>query len=905
MNEREIFDAAVDIPDTDQQVAFVTNACGEDVEQRERLLELLDARRRLGTFLEVPIHAMPITIEGANAESPGTQIGPYKLLEQIGEGGMGVVYLAEQREPVKRRVALKIIKPGMDSKQVLARFEAERQALAIMDHPNIAKVLDAGATESGRPYFVMELVKGLPITRFCDDNRLDARDRVQLFMSVCHAVQHAHQKGIIHRDLKPSNVLVAMYDDQPVAKIIDFGVAKATNQQLTERTLFTQVGQIVGTWEYMSPEQAVFNQLDVDTRSDVYSLGVILYELLTGVTPLERERLRSSALEEVLRIIREEDPPKPSTRISSLGDAASATAAYRRTSASTLTKSLRGDMDWIIMKSLEKSRARRYQSASSLAADLKHYLDGEPVEARSPSLTYKLQKIASQHRLALTVSAIVLLTLLIGTAGTTWMAMKYRAAMVRYKEILKDLGEELVDRAMADAFSGDLEGAKRSIAKAQEAEAPGNLLCTLEGIALDLGGDNKEAIKSLEQAVQEYPNDRLPLAALRFVRRAESEEYLLQAHLAELPDQPQSEIERDYEKLLVCLSRDVRGERDDLMKVVHDLDELIMDHRRWGMAYLSRARAWMELGMESRDLGDFRKAIADIESAQTLLSAGDELDYTSIYVLTTALECAQDQASKADLDDWGRIAKEIADRRQGKQSFALGHYFHAIGQDEQADKLDAEFLRASQSAREDFNFLSAAALFGVGSPGVVQLMRDAQARAKSAMVRADFECTLGVILVAESASGREEAMKIFQDLRSRDLPGAYYLSLLEIPLLAGHHDVARNAANEFLKSTRTENEWRWFKYPVQYYAGLLSDEELLRKAGPFGNAQCMAHFSIGMKSLALGEREKAKEHFRRTIATRQIGWYNCNLAKGYLMRMEQNPNWPDWIQARLVEEQRK
>ena len=257
-------------------------------------------------------------------------IGPYKLLQQLGEGGMGVVYLAEQQHPVKQRVALKIIKHGMDSKKFIARFEAERQALAMMDHPNIAKVLDAGCTDNGRPYFVMELVKGIPITEFCDENRLTTRERLQLFIQVCQAVHHAHQKGIIHRDIKPSNVLVALYDQKPVPKVIDFGVAKATNQQLTEKTLFTEVGSILGTWEYMSPEQAVLNQLDVDTRTDVYSLGVLLYELLTGETPFDRQRLREAQLMETLRMIREEEPPKPSTRISSLGERATATAAYRK-----------------------------------------------------------------------------------------------------------------------------------------------------------------------------------------------------------------------------------------------------------------------------------------------------------------------------------------------------------------------------------------------------------------------------------------------------------------------------------------------------------------------------------------------------------------------------------------------
>jgi serine/threonine protein kinase len=296
----------------------------------------------------------------------------------FGEGGMGVVYMAEQEHPVRRRVALKIIKPGMDSGQVIARFEAERQALAMMDHPNIAKVLDAGTIEAhgppsvgvGRPYFVMELVKGVPITKFCDENHLTPRERLELFLPVCQAVQHAHTKGIIHRDLKPSNVLVALYDDQPVPKVIDFGVAKATGEKLTERTMFTAFGSFVGTLEYMSPEQAKLNALDIDTRSDIYALGILLYELLTGSTPLEKARLKESALDELLRLIREEEPPKPSTRLSRSGEALATISSRRRTEPAKLGKVLRGELDWIVMKALEKDRTRRYETASGLARDL-------------------------------------------------------------------------------------------------------------------------------------------------------------------------------------------------------------------------------------------------------------------------------------------------------------------------------------------------------------------------------------------------------------------------------------------------------------------------------------------------------------------------------------------------------
>ena len=353
-------------------------------------------------FLEVPPTGLgtPPTLDQAPRETPGTQIGPYKLLQELGEGGMGTVFLAEQQHPVERRVALKIIKAGMDSRQVLARFEAEEQALAMMDHQNIAKVFDAGVTPTGRPYFVMELVKGIPITQYCDHEHLNPRERLELFIPVCQAVQHAHQKGIIHRDLKPSNVIVALYDGKPVPKVIDFGVAKATGARLTERTMFTEVGQIVGTLEYMAPEQAELNNLDIDTRADIYSLGVLLYELLTGSPPFTARELRSAAFDEMLRIIREVEPPKPSTRLSS-SEALPTIAANRKLEPQRLTKLVSGEIDWIVMKCLEKERTRRYETATGLALDIKRYLHEEPVAAGPPSRRYRLRKFARKHRVAL------------------------------------------------------------------------------------------------------------------------------------------------------------------------------------------------------------------------------------------------------------------------------------------------------------------------------------------------------------------------------------------------------------------------------------------------------------------------------------------------------------------------
>jgi WD40 repeat protein/serine/threonine protein kinase len=414
-----IFLAALDRATPQERAAFVEGACAGRPALRQRVQALLAAHDELHGPLDAPPYRAATIDQAPLVEKPGTHIGPYKLLEQIGEGGMGVVYMAEQQEPVRRMVALKIIKPGMDSGQVLARFEAERQALALMDHPNIARVFDAGATPDGRPYFVMELVKGTPITAFCDANKLPARQRLELFVPVCQAIQHAHQKGVIHRDIKPSNVLIALYDDKPVPKVIDFGIAKAAGQPLTERTLHTGFGAIVGTPEYMSPEQATFNQLDIDTRSDVYSLGVLLYELLTGTTPVDKARFKDAAILEMLRVVREEEPARPSVKLSTTAARASI-AATRGTEPDKLAQLLRGELDWIVMKALEKDRNRRYETAAGLARDVDRYLQDELVEARPPSVGYRLRKLVKRHRGPVLAAALVLLALVGGIAGTTW-----------------------------------------------------------------------------------------------------------------------------------------------------------------------------------------------------------------------------------------------------------------------------------------------------------------------------------------------------------------------------------------------------------------------------------------------------------------------------------------------------
>ena len=471
LDVKMIFCEALERPAGPDRLAFLERACFDNPALLAQVEKLLCAHERASGFLvsssgaaspaagtepeKDPTNAAadsgdaPATpFERPIALGPGSRIGPYKLLQEIGQGGMGAVFMAEQDKPVRRRVALKVIKAGMDTAQVVARFEAERQALALMDHPNIAKVFDAGTTDTRRPFFAMELVKGIPITQYCDQGRLSPKERLELFISVCHAIQHAHQKGIIHRDIKPSNVLVTLIDAKPVPKVIDFGVAKAIDQRLTEKTLFTQFGSIVGTLEYMSPEQAEFSGMDVDTRSDVYALGVLLYELLTGTTPLEHERLRDTAYAEILRRIKEEEPPKPSTRLSLSCERLASIAAVRGTEPVRLTRAVRGDLDSIVMKAIDKSRTRRYESAGSFARDVQRYLDGDTVEACPPSAVYRLRKFASKHRGPVAI-ALAFAGLVVAGAGIS-IAMAVRATQAE-RETRQERNRAVIAEAEAKA----------------------------------------------------------------------------------------------------------------------------------------------------------------------------------------------------------------------------------------------------------------------------------------------------------------------------------------------------------------------------------------------------------------------------------------------------------------------
>jgi serine/threonine protein kinase/tetratricopeptide (TPR) repeat protein len=523
-----LFHGALERSSAEERAAYLDVACGQDAELRERIEALLRAHEQAGGFLpegsQQPSDPRATADERSTTEQAGLVLaGRYKLVEQIGEGGMGTVWMTQQTEPIKRLVAVKLLKPGMDSRQVVARFEAERQALALMDHPNIAKVLDGGTTGAGRPYFVMDLVRGVPITRYCDEHRLTPRQRLELFVPVCQAVQHAHQKGIIHRDIKPSNVLVAFYDGRPVPKVIDFGVAKAAGQPLTEHTLVTGFGAVVGTPEYMSPEQAELNNQDIDTRSDVYSLGVLLYELLTGTTPVDRKRLRKVALLEVLRKVREEEPPRPSARVSTTEELP-AIAANRATEPKRLSGLVRGELDWIVMKALEKDRNQRYETANGFALDVQRYLADEPVLACPPSAWYRFRKFARRNKARLTIAAGLLtaVAVLAGGCVWTWQDKAKRQAKTTY-EVNEALREAtlLWDQAKA-APVGDLSKWNAALEAAKRART-----------ALDAGSADDEIHQRVQRTLAELEEGRTAarLAAVQAGRDRRMVERLVRIRL--------------------------------------------------------------------------------------------------------------------------------------------------------------------------------------------------------------------------------------------------------------------------------------------------------------------------------------------------------------------------------------
>jgi tetratricopeptide (TPR) repeat protein len=791
---------------------------------------------------------------------------------------------------------------------VVARFEAERQALAMMDHTNIARVFDAGTTESGRPYFVMELVHGVPITEYCDANKLTPRQRLELFLPVCQAIQHAHQKGIIHRDIKPSNILVTMYDDKPVPKVIDFGVAKAVEQRLTEKTLFTQFGALVGTFEYMSPEQAEMNAFGVDTRSDIYALGVLLYELMTGSTPLERQRLREAAFNEIVRIIKEEEPQRPSVRLSTSGTLAKVAEA-RKTDPAKLSRLLRGELDWVVMKCLEKDRSRRYDTASALARDVERFLKDEPVEARPPSAWYRLRKAARRNRKALSVAGVVAAVVVLGAAVSLWQAWiasadRARAELAEARRIeeqtiadaklkaqeeerIAERRQEKLDRAIEAAFSGDLEKAHKTIVAAEKAGVAPDRVHWLHGLVHYQQGKLEDAIREFEAAVALKPS----VAAYAMHAQAlfdaslqsgnSLDRYRKSARI-DLINSMTPETAEDY----LC-----RGYTLWTFKNTHNLDI----RRTQPLADIDRAiamrdtplarafRTFEEGGVaidEGGDLPSFERALDGIRRAKHRLSDNKFVRFKSLHTHLWAAnlyeESGQPQKRKAVLEEAGPDAEELKEIHTVPYVMARVHYFEHIGDGEAAL---AELDRASRRPEtSDLVTQYALALYERNRDDEARRVLDERLKPENSAGQ-----MLRIILCAEQSGPDRAYQRYLEMARTREADGGkasvYEISGLK---LLGKKKEAADLADSI------------FNLPPGTSAST-SAAQLLQNAGTSRLKLCTSHYLVGLERLMDGDRAGARDHFQKALDTRIYTHNTYPYARTFLARMDRDREWPKWI----------
>ncbi|HMF11597.1 MAG TPA: protein kinase [Gemmataceae bacterium] len=917
--EESIFAEALDKRSPDELAAFLDGVCASDAALRARVENLLKSHEHAGSFLRKPLAA---TVDEPLTERPGTVIGPYKLKEQIGEGGMGLVFVAEQEVPVRRKVALKIIKPGMDSKQVIARFEAERQALAMMDHQNIAKVFDAGTTESGRPYFVMELVHGVPITEYCDANKLTPRQRLELFVPICQAIQHAHQKGIIHRDIKPSNVLVTMYDDKPVPKVIDFGVAKAIEQRLTEKSIYTQFGTLVGTFEYMSPEQAEMNAFGVDTRSDIYALGVLLYELLTGTTPLEKGRLREAAFDEIRRIIKEEEPQRPSVRLST-SDSLAKVAEARKTDPAKLSRLMRGELDWVVMRCLEKDRSRRYDNASALARDVERYLKDEPVEARPPSAWYRLRKATWRHRTALSVAGVVAAVVVLGAAATLWQASVARenralaekaeqdridAEVIAAAELQKQKEEQLaerrqekLDRAIEAAFGSDLKKAHNAILAAEAAGVAPDRVHWLHGLVHFQQGRLEDAIKEFESSIDLKPS----VAACAMHGQALFDASLysgnglvryFQERKRDLLRSLKPETAEDYLFRGLTMGRFTETrvyEKGDFKsgQALDDIDKAI-DMRPTEIARAFRPQVEWEIGARAGkpDPALVERALADIREAKRRLPDNKFLRLASLHVHVGAAgwykETNQsEKRTAALLEEAGEDAKELEGITNCSYVMARVGYLELMDDYKAALK---ELEKASRLPEtSDLVAQYALLLYEQGQDAEALRVLDAGLKVKPDN---GSGLMLRIMLWAEDREvGPKEAYKRYQALmeqrkRENKLSPFDFLPLM----LLGK----RKESAEYFKSFPPLG-----KYLAEDHSDE-DDEEYIKSAGKNPIGLSFSHFFVGSARLADGDRKGAYEHFKQTVDIKLYGFMYYPYARAFVARMKRHPEWPKWIDVK-------
>ncbi|HEY5913213.1 MAG TPA: protein kinase, partial [Verrucomicrobiae bacterium] len=836
----------------------------------------------LGEAVPTAKETLKVELADTPDEATGQTLGRYKLLEKIGEGGCGVVYVAEQAEPVRRRVALKVIKLGMDTKQVVARFEAERQALAMMDHPNIAKVLDAGSTETGRPYFVMELVRGIRITDYCDQHNLPTQDRLDLFIKICQAIQHAHQKGIIHRDIKPSNILVTLHDGVPVPKVIDFGIAKATEGRLTDATVYTQLHQFIGTPAYMSPEQAEMSGLDIDTRSDIYSLGVLLFELLAGSTPFDPKELMAAGIDEMRKTIREKEPPRPSTRLATLGaDQLTTTAKRRSSDAPRLIHLLKGDLDWIVMKCLEKDPARRYETANGLAADIKRHLNYEPVVARPPSSAYKVSKFVRRNKLAVAAGTAVLLALVLGLGSATVMFFRERAANRR---ALEEVRARLVERAMNAAMSGNRDAVQQALEAAKAENISGGQLAIVEGLR-DLASGNPEgAVKHLGEATKSLPNSAAAhaLLATAFVYAQDPENhYAALANLEKFKEQ----TPEDY--LFKGQALSLKG--DGLRLLDHAVES-----QPTALAYMLRAEARAILAMHTNDIEAALKDVA-VAKTKTLSQKHVTLLVNSCLTHLVAAEIYRRAGNIAQSNNHlGEAEKD------GQQLELFSENSHAlrwrIWQLESAD-LDQGSDRAFEYANRLLSEHKVRQPLLQMSYGTALLIRGQVRKALEVYNSAPQDLwidSMRPFALFELPDHRKEFEKELARYRER-YPGPFLESTVPSLLLyAAKKQEAKTTARMLADQPERFNLLPLgHQREVNYLAGRLDEKAFLNAAqGSLGEA-CWAHCLIGFQNWADGDHAGAAEHFRQAIDTRAFTsgptYYWAQVA---LAQLKRHPTWP-------------